>query len=341
MPTEEELRWDIWESAEEVGPHSLVGNPKVAERITRLAELFVAHQGAVDERIVAHELGDWNEFVSEFDSCRSAWTLVSKARAELGSQATQRRLILQTIDIEAKRGNGPFVLALDRVTRCSCFASWDSDQRAAYRLGYQVLALWRDCFISFTRSNVDEINEDYEPLARSFGLDPASLSSSSHLVARIVFKQFRSENIKSFLDEESLERDQNLKHSISKGVRTAVVMLQLIETESFANKDPNWTWEEFKIASESNEERTKTLGVERGGEYRPLLVLSDPDDDLDKLLPANFPVQYKDWVAKLRGQFRLKMSPDSNKREVKRSLRELAREVVRAREALHALVLDL
>jgi hypothetical protein len=158
---------------------------------------------------------------------------------------------------------------------------WQKEQRQHFDFVADRLGSWHAYFLSYTNAGSTVLNDDYTDIINKYA-DPQVRKTRNpdedNMLADAVTNWFDRNKVgrrRSFYDKKKIEAGDFLKEAIAPAVRNALAFVQLVHLDTFTAKSKvNWSYEEYELFNEYNEEQLKEAMV---------LTLGAKDRELYKL----------------------------------------------------------
>lgn len=181
-------------------------------------------------------------------------------------------------------------------------AQWTTEQHAHFRFMYDNLKNWKSYFISYGNSQSRRVNERYREVIAHYVGEPTlktrDWNQQNILPDAIVMCLQHSNLLKYFYDRLHIQSGDALRSSINAAAAGAFSLLQLIQTDTFVKRSPNWPHEEYEIFEKSNAQ-TLALRAHYQAWMEKRFVALLTEDDVRLLRPRLLPFEYEIWAHRI------------------------------------------
>jgi len=203
---------------------------------------------------------------------------------------------------------------------------WNNEQQNFFDECYPVISEWKDFFLSHTKRNARETNNDFQSLIEIV-YDPDDFDSKkgeTNFLAKLIVRYLKEKNLEGFYDEENIVCGDIFKEKIFDHCKSCFVFVQLIENVVFSqpgNDKENWClleFEEFKNWKENN-------AIKGCNRYFFILTGKDAIPEEDDLLRIQ-----KNWVDTINSTEQIFFP--KFKRALRDEIAKLAKEIKKTRK---------
>ncbi|MDQ1349745.1 MAG: hypothetical protein QG657_46 [Acidobacteriota bacterium] len=216
---------------------------------------------------------------------------------------------------------------LTQLIRHGLYDNWPPGDRKYYDAGWEMLAVWKDYFLSYTGKNCIETNNDFgEILTATFGNNFTENKEKANWVAALIAHHLGKINgLTSFFDRDEMKCGDDIHEEIFKNCTSVYAFVQLVEPLVFQAEDEskqNWCFHEYKTFAEWSSQNWLST------HKRYYFILTDTETNV---FPANFPGYYNEWKEKISMHKHIVGLSALNKNQVRDRFREIAVEIVKTR----------
>lgn len=228
---------------------------------------------------------------------------------------------------EKKPSSTGYFEILAQLIKQGLYENWPPEAKEYYAAGWEMLAVWKDYFLSYTGRNLIETNNDFgEVLAATFGSEFSENKERANWVAALIAHHLGKINgLTAFFDRDEMKCGDDIHEEIFKNCKSVYAFVQLVEPLLFQAGDENkknWCFHEYKTFDEwSSQNRLRSY-------KRYYFILTDMEKNV---FPANFPRYYDEWKEKILKHKHIEGLSALNKNQVRDRSREIADEIVKTR----------
>jgi hypothetical protein len=185
---------------------------------------------------------------------------------------------------------------LDKLFRDRIYNSLSSEDKKYYNKGYDIIANWKDYFLSYTRRDLPTTNNDFEKLVKHC-LQSHELGNidKDHRLVKVIMKCLKNNNLDGFFDLNDIKNGEDIAEEIYKYCNSSFSFVQVIERPSFVRpvEEKNWCHKEYTAFKSNHKNSLSAIGACLIGQSFQFIIPFEWDDTL----PAVKPKEYKEWIS--------------------------------------------
>lgn len=203
---------------------------------------------------------------------------------------------------------------------------WTPDEKKYYAAGLDMIAVWKDYFISYTHRNRIETNNNFKSiLADVFGDKYFQENKESvNCVAGLIVHYLKQNNLTAFFDRDNMKCGDIIEAEVFMHCKSVYTFVQLVEPGIFQPEDENkknWCAEEYKTFAQWSSQNCLN------SYKRYYFILAEKN-----VYPASFPSYYKDWQKEIERHLHIPDLSSLNKKQVREAICEIADEIVKTKK---------
>lgn len=219
-----------------------------------------------------------------------------------------------------KQSGEDFNTCAELIKRGIYIKTWKEQQQDYFDFGFEMIAKWRDFFISYTNRNLHETNDDFKEIIPAvIGKELYDKNKDqSNCVPHLIAHYLNKNNLDGFFDKHNMTCGDVIENKIFQYCTSVYVFVQLVEMEIFRHREDktNWCYLEF----EKFERWINETGMNHYKRYQ--FILTD-----EEAFPAVLHSSYQYWKNKITERVHIKDLIALDKKEIKKKAGELARQI--------------
>lgn len=223
--------------------------------------------------------------------------------------------------LHAKWQHDDFQLCKD-VIKKGIYKTWTKDLQEYFDSGCEMIAEWKDYFISYTNRNLHETNTDFkdvipEVLGHEFY---TRTKDKANCVPHVIVHFLNGHGLKGFFDKDNITCGDVIKEEIYKHCTAVYAFVQLVELETLKYDEgkTNWCFHEFE---EFDRWVTKTK-FEKYKRYYFILT-----NETDVVFPRVPHPKYEPWKKKITERAYIDNLSALSYEEIRKKMAELAGQI--------------
>ncbi|HLP45502.1 MAG TPA: hypothetical protein VK469_06135 [Candidatus Kapabacteria bacterium] len=236
-------------------------------------------------------------------------------------EAQQVKGCLSLLNEKGKQSKDDLQLCKD-VIKKGVFKTWTKDLQVYFDRGYEMIAEWKDYFISYTNRNLHETNTDFKDVIPAVlgGKLYNQIKDEANCLPHVIVHFLSGHNLKGFFDKDNITCGDVIKEEIYKHCTAVYTFVQLVELETFKYDDgkTNWCFHEFEKFDQWVTE-TKFNMYKR---YYFILT-----NETDVVFPKALHPKYEPWKKKITERHYIGNLSALGYKEIRMKMGELAEQI--------------
>jgi len=210
------------------------------------------------------------------------------------------------------------------------YPNWNHDEKKYYDHGWDMIAVWKHYFLSYTNRNLIETNNAFKDiLCNVLGNKKFEENKESvNCVAGLIAHYLKLNNLTAFFDKDNLKCGDMIEKEVFKHCQEVYSFVQLVEPAIFqrrAENKRNWCADEYETFTRwSSQNCLKARKC-----YYFILTR-----EADKIYPADFPPYFNDWQQQINGHLNIQNLSSLERKDICDKISEIAREIVDTRRKI-------
>lgn len=230
--------------------------------------------------------------------------------------------------LNGKRSNENFHLYKDIIKK-GIFNTWDKDSQNYFYKGCEMIAEWKDYFISYTDRNYHETNTDFEHVIPFVLRNELynRVKDKSNCLPYLIVHYLEGHGLKGFFDKDDITCGDVIKEEIYKYCTSVYTFIQLVELETFKydERKTNWCFHEF----EKFDQWVTETSLDKYKRY--FFILTNEKDVVFPKVP--YP-KYEPWKKKITERHYVGNLSALSYKEIRTEMGKLAEQIQNTRDKI-------
>ncbi|MCU0286942.1 MAG: hypothetical protein MUF15_11155 [Acidobacteria bacterium] len=228
---------------------------------------------------------------------------------------------LSLLNKKGRRSKDDFHLCKD-VIKKGIYNNWNINQQNYFHKGCEMIADWKDYFISYTDRNHHETNTDFEHIILDvFGKQFYDQNKEKYnCLPHLVVHYLQGHGLKGFFDKNNITCGDVIGEEIYKHCTSVYTFVQLVELETlkYDERKNNWCFHEF----EKFDQWVGETSVDKYKRYYFILT-----NDTDVVFPRALHPKYEPWKKKITERHYVGNLSALSYKEIRTKMSDLAEQI--------------